>query len=138
MADLTQAGEAGQASVALIVCWLPTKDYYNLRQRFTLEQSTYHTLVFSPIYGDFICFRLFSSWQEHAIYFYDAVRLHRKIRDFNGTSQFEIVEGPFHAEYLIAHETPESYMTYDELRHFSYSISSSILQTILLQNTFSQ
>ena len=48
----------------------------------------------------------------------DAVRLHRKIRDFNGTSQLEIVEGLSHAEYLIAHETPESYMTYDELRAF--------------------
>jgi len=28
------------------------------------------------------------------------------------------VEGLSHAEYLIAHETPESYMTYDELRAF--------------------
>ena len=117
--DLTQAGDSRQVNEGadrVLVTYEGLLQSAAALYAGTIDLS--HPSV-SPIYGDFTSFPpVFIVAGTRDLFLSDAVRLHRKIRDFNGTSQLEIVEGLSHAEYLIAHETPESYMTYDELRAF--------------------
>ena len=117
--DLTQAGdsrEVNEGADRVLVT------YEGLLQSaaslYAGDTELSHPSV-SPIYGEFFTFPpVFIVSGTRDLFLSDAVRLHRKIRDFNGTSKLEIVEGMSHAEYLIAYETPESYMTYNELRTF--------------------
>lgn len=117
--DLTQAGDSRQVNEGadrVLVTYEGLLQSAAALYAGTIDLS--HPSV-SPIYGDFTSFPpVFIVAGTRDLFLSDAVRLHRKIRDFNGTSQLEIVEGLSHAEYLIAHETPESYMTYEELRAF--------------------
>ena len=73
----------------------------------------------SPIYGSFggfpPCF-IVSGTRD--LLLSDAIRVNRSIRDNQGTTHLEIVEGLSHAEYLIAYNTPESLVVYDGLSVF--------------------
>lgn len=73
----------------------------------------------SPIYGSFggfpPCF-IVSGTRD--LLLSDAIRVNRSIRDNQGTTHLEIVEGLSHAEYLIAHNTPESLVVYDGVSAF--------------------
>ena len=73
----------------------------------------------SPIYGSFggfpPCF-IVSGTRD--LLLSDAIRVNRSIRDNQGTTHLEIVEGLSHAEYLIAYNTPESLVVYDGVSAF--------------------
>lgn len=73
----------------------------------------------SPLYGDFTGLPptiLVSGTRD--LFLSDTVRVNRKLRESGIRTQLEVFEGLSHADYLVAHNTPESIAIYKEIAQF--------------------
>lgn len=117
--DLTNTGDSRQANEGfdrILVTY-----HGELQAAATLYAGTIPLTdpQISPIYGSFAGFPpCFIVSGTRDLFLSDAIRVNRNIRDNQGTTHLEIVEGLSHAEYLIAYNTPESLVVYDGLSAF--------------------
>ncbi|WP_269520109.1 alpha/beta hydrolase [Alteromonas sp. BMJM2] len=73
----------------------------------------------SPVYGDFTDLPptiLVTGTRD--LFLSDTVRVNRKLRECGIHTQLEVFEGLSHADYLVAHNTPESVTVYKEIKQF--------------------
>ena len=96
--------------------------YQGLLKAAAMLYAGKHSLTdpsFSPVYGEFTGLPptiLVTGTRD--LFLSDTVRVNRKFRECGIHTQLEVFEGLSHADYLVAHNTPESVTVYKEVKQF--------------------